>query len=378
MTHHSEKGTESLDRLAKDVERLSRLLTKDRDRLPAAYLRDRGLREAYVAYFLPANVPKIAVALEELALHPAGLFIRDRMRVLDIGCGPGTSILGVLDYFGRAEVSPELEFTAVDAVRENLQAAEVLVSERLRSSGRTAALRTVCCGAGDVAARLRGPFDLIILSNVLNELFLGEKERIAKRVNLVGSVLRELLDEQGSCIVIEPALRETSRELLLVRDGLRAEGCRIYAPCLVQDACPALEHSRDWCHEDRPWVPPAVIAEIDERTGLRKDSLKFSYLVLRKDKKALSDHVGPEAFRVVSEPIRTRGKLEYFLCGPGGRRLVVRLDKETAQANTEFGELRRGDVVRFEGLVDEERRWRVARATVVHRLVSLSRERSQP
>src|SRR5574340_994124 len=114
-----------IKQLAGAVQRLSRMLTKDRDHLPDAYLSDRELRHAYLRYFLPVNRAKISVPLMELSLHPAGL-PADRLRVLDIGSGPGTSILGAIDFFKNAETSPTLEFTAVDAVPGNLAEAELL------------------------------------------------------------------------------------------------------------------------------------------------------------------------------------------------------------------------------------------------------------
>ena len=41
-----------------------------------------------------------------------------------------------------------------------------------------------------------------------------------------------------------------------------------------------------------PGTRPALVKEIDKLTGLRKDSLKFSYLVLRKDGLTLKDVCG--------------------------------------------------------------------------------------
>jgi hypothetical protein len=72
-------GFEKLSRneinsLAADVVRLSELLTSHREDLPAAYLKDEGLRNAYRAYFLPSNLSKIHKPLQELSLHPRDLF----------------------------------------------------------------------------------------------------------------------------------------------------------------------------------------------------------------------------------------------------------------------------------------------------------------
>ena len=82
---------DDLKRVAEKVAELSRMLTKDRERLPAAYLKNRELRSAYLQYFLPSNINKVHQALADLALHPAGLLSRERLLVLDVGAGPGTA-----------------------------------------------------------------------------------------------------------------------------------------------------------------------------------------------------------------------------------------------------------------------------------------------
>jgi ribosomal protein RSM22 (predicted rRNA methylase) len=98
--------------VAANVARLSRLLTGERENLPSAYLKDRGLREAYEAYFLPPNLRKIHAPLRDLARHPVKLLNKDSLRVLDLGCGPGTMLLGVLEFFA-ADKRPHLEFVAL-------------------------------------------------------------------------------------------------------------------------------------------------------------------------------------------------------------------------------------------------------------------------
>ena len=356
--------------LATNVARLSKLLTRERNTLPQAYLQDADLREAYSAYFLPVNIRKIRVPLQELALHPNGPLSKERLRILDIGSGPGSALLGVMEFFSEREPKPRLEFTALDQVAENLRAAnEFFISYRDRS-GLDATLRTVRSGIEGLECLSGERFDVVILSNVLNELYLHHAEKIGKRTTVLLNTLGRLLSDKGSCIIIEPALRETSREMLEVRDGILKNGFHVYSPCFFDGKCPALENPKDWCHEDLAWEPPQLIKEIDKLTGLKKDSLKFSYLVLRKDALSLSDVFGKNAFRVVSERLVSKGKTEFFICGPGGRRLCTRLDKDSTSLNQAFENLKRGDVVRFERLLDEGKRLKVGKETAVQGLMS--------
>jgi ribosomal protein RSM22 (predicted rRNA methylase) len=356
---------DDLKRVAEKVAELSRLLTKDRERLPAAYLKNRELRNAYLQYFLPANINKVHQALADLALHPAGLLSRERLLVLDVGAGPGTALLGLLAYFAGKMQRPSLSCVALDRVGENLHIAEDLFNEYRLSSGLDASLVTVVSDIENPRRLNHGPFDLILFSNVLNELFPEHEDRIMRRAHLVGSMLRENLSADGSCIIIEPALRETSRGLLEVRDRLLEQGLFVFSPCPTGTACPALLHPRDWCHEEIPWDPPESIKAIDRLTGLRKDALKFSYLVVRRDNRSLSELFGPDSFRVVSEPLITKGKIEFFVCGLPGRKLITRLDRDRSPMNGNFDTLKRGAIVSFNGLRDEGTRYKVEQQTHV-------------
>jgi ribosomal protein RSM22 (predicted rRNA methylase) len=365
MTISPELSNHELRTVAVDVARLSTLLTREREGLPAAYLRDEGLRKAYQAYFLPSNLSKIHKPLQELSLHPRGVFAKAKLRVLDIGAGPGTASLGVLTFFSRQDKQPQLEFTVVDQVAENLKLAEALFLSSGPEYPVEPLLTTIRSDIAEPGKYVQGQYDLIILSNVMNELFVRDETRTAKRVGILQDILKRALTDDGSCIIIEPALRETSREMLEVRDGILEQGFHLYSPCLFSEQCPALMNPKDWCHEDIPWDPPALVKEIDKLAGLRKDSLKFSYLVLRKDGLSLSDVFDPNIFRVVSEPLVSKGKREFYLCGVGERKLVMRQDKDATSGNDPYGTLKRGDLVRFERLIDEGKRFKVGKETVV-------------
>jgi ribosomal protein RSM22 (predicted rRNA methylase) len=365
MKKQSQLSKEELGALSANVARLSTLLTRERDRLPAVYLKDDGLRKAYSAYFLPPNLAKIHKPLGELLLHQNHLLEKELLRIADIGCGPGSALLGAMQFFFLQERKPRLELTALDQVAENLKEAERFFLSHRQRYALDASLKTILAGIADLDRLVPERFDVIILSNVLNELFTQDGNKTAKRVEVLSNIMGRLLADDGSCIIIEPALRDTSRDLLAVRDVILERGIRVYAPCLSQSPCPALTNPKDWCHEDLSWEPPILIKELDTLTGLRKDSLKFSYLVLRKDGPALSDVYGPNAFRVVSEPLVTKGKREFYLCGAGVRKLVTRLDKDAVEHNHAFKKMKRGDVVVFERLSDEGKRFKVGKDTTV-------------
>ncbi len=357
-----------LKRIAANVSRLSMLLTRERKNLPVSYLTDPGLREAYTAYFLATNRKKIHQPLAELSRHPDGLLTKNKLRILDIGCGPGTAVLGAMEFFARRDNMPQLEFVAVDQVEENLTVAKEQFSEHRDALQVPASLKFILADVTEVEHLRENRFDIIILSNVLNELFLQAEEKVAKRTEMLNKILNCLLRDDGSCIVIEPALRTTSREMIGVRNALADHGFSVYAPCLFTGACPALAMQKDWCHEDISWTAPSFIQEIDKRAGLRRDSLKFSYFVLRNDGRSLRDCYGTGVFRVVSDPLVSKGKREFYLCGEGSRRLVTRFDKDASTENKAFEHLQRGSIASFNRLVVEHKRCKVEKDTVVRRI----------
>src|SRR5207253_9030047 len=132
----------------------------------------------------------------------------------------------------------------------------------------------------DLATGGRERYELIVLANTLSELFCTSRNPVERRAKLVHGLL-DLLDQSGTLMILEPAMRDASRDLHRLRDALLEErACTVYSPCLHERSCPALVKEGDWCHEERPWTPPPLVAAIDQEVGFIKDALKFSYLLL--------------------------------------------------------------------------------------------------
>ncbi len=235
-----------------------------------------------------------------------------RLRLLDLGAGTGAVSAAFHGHFGD-----DVDVVAVDQV-----AAPGVLAADLEKF--------------DIPPRVEGRFDFVVAAHVLNELHAREPAdtRVAVRARKVQVWCNRLLADGGTLILIEPALRETSRDLLAVRDQVVAAGLVVVAPCLWIGPCPALGRERDWCHD----------------TALRADvtgpaaRVDFSYLVLRAHGEPATD---PTLFRIVSEPLAEKGRLRLFGCGPAGRQPLVRLRRHASENNAAFDELERGDLVRI-------------------------------
>ena len=263
------------------------------------YLGDEKLRAQYAAQI----APRTEVMLNRvLSLHLPHLKPR---RVLDLGAGTGVVGATLKSRYGES-----LEVTAVDRVAApGLIAADL--SRPVRPSG------------------VLGRFDLVVAAHLLNEL---QSLTPQTRSRLVLFWIKEYLSPSGRMLLIEPALKETSRALLEVRDALVSAGVFVVAPCLTQAPCPALANPKDWCHDS---APRASLSRAD-----------FSFLVLSQDTPPLSD---PDLLRVVSDVKKEKGRQRFFGCGESGRHAFVLQTRDVSAANEAFLRLSRGDLCRLTG-----------------------------
>jgi SAM-dependent methyltransferase len=320
---------EELRDVARGVEKLSQGLTRDRALAGARYMDEERLLGAYLLFYWPISYLQARGVLSELPARPR--------TVLDLGSGPGPMALAALDA-GAAEA------LAADRSGRALDAARALATAGRRQLG----TRRWDPARGDpVAAVAQGRrFDAVLLGHVVNELFGADVDRRARLLEEAAAVL----EPGGSLVVVEPALRETSRALLAVRDRLVEAGFTVRAPCLFRGPCPALVRETDWCHAERPIDPPPLVAAIAKEAGLRKEAVKMSYLVLAPRGEAWAPAPPGRVFRIVSEPLPSKGRLRYMACGPEGRKGLALQEKHVTEGNRAFEGLLRGDVVDLEGV----------------------------
>jgi hypothetical protein len=284
--------------------RIHRGLTGTRALVGTRYLADEGLRREYAEEIAPRTEAALAKILAEV-YGPGG---PAPARALDLGAGTGAVGVALRRHFGAA-----LEVVAVDRIA----GPGVVVSDLERG-----------------LPAVDGRFPLVVAAHVLNELYARAsiEARVEARAARVLAWCETLVAAGGTVILLEPALRETSRALLEVRDRLVASGLHVVAPCFWAGPCPALARERDWCH-DSAKVPSAPRVD-------------FSYLALR----AEAPPPAPAArFRVVSDPLVEKGRLKIFGCGAAGRVALVRLDRAASAANAAFGRVERGDVLDVTG-----------------------------
>jgi ribosomal protein RSM22 (predicted rRNA methylase) len=306
--YHADRGGSAAE-TAEGVRTLSAMFNGITPHRPG-YLANPQLRRAYVHYYLPVNAEKVLRVLREMDLYATP---RKKPRILDYGCGPGTAAIAALIH------GPVADLVLVDVVDEALDDARFFCHQ-LEVEPRT---------MHEVPDE---EFDLIFAANVFAEHL---------------APLEERLSEKGYLVVLEPALKETTRRLEQWRDAMVARGFKVAAPCLGQAKCPMLERDDLWCHQDVAWPRPASVADIDRRVGLTKETLKYSYAVITKKGKTLADLEAD--VRVVSNVHSEKGKTWAWVCGREGPlcRAEV-LKRHRSEATADFFHADRGHVLKME------------------------------
>lgn len=348
------------------VARTSELYTRERE---AIALASDAIAARLRFYFL-RDLPKIQGPLAELAAVGA-LPRTKRWRVIDVGAGLGTTSLGV------AELARGAGAEGVDVVALERDAAALDVFASLAREAERAGLvapmridaRRVDLGRGALEALEEA--DLVVVGLALNELFADRADRLDAREGLLRA-LAGRLGEGGALIVIDPATRAITRELMALRDRFAADAGppHVFAPCLRDAPCPLLSRERDWCHAELALALPEPLAELAEAAGLRRERLTYSYLTLRNDARRLWDlaHRDSRAYRVVGGPIESKGKTEWQGCGAGALVRLRRLDRERGPSNAALDGAARGTLVRVDRDLEDGAELRLRPDVAIERL----------
>ena len=292
---------------------------------------------ARLLFFTLADAPKAyAAAAEFTAL--TGLTPPPVSRILDVGAGYGAQSLGLLNYLAQTLPPRQIQLDAVDYDSAALETFGVLLNKaRAAATFRALTLRQ---WQVDLRQGFRPPqqYDYILIGSTLCEL--PPAAQYPLLLNLLAA-----LTPTGALIVIEPALKLTSRRLHALRDQLLTERrAAVVAPCTSwTGGCPCLINDADWCHAVRPHLLPLSCRQIATFTGLRQFELKWSYLTLTAEPRRAAEYA--DAWRVVSDLMKPKGKFEIFLCGSAGRCQATLAKRAKSTANEGFKKLRRGQLV---------------------------------
>ena len=230
---------------------------------------------SYIAYQMPGYVFEIAEYL--LSLISSGL-MRKHLRVLDLGAGPGTASAAVIRILSAF---PELsaEIYAAERTDTHREAYSYLIPHLIAESKNCTAEKPAPM---DITSALPdGTYDLIICSNVLNELPLDDEGK----AGFLLSVSKHLTPD-GNLVIFEPADLDNATKLRDISRAAKEQGLTLYAPCndLRGVACRVSPCWSFLSYEDiKPTRLMLALASDTEQYRFVNTDVKFSYAVFRTD-----------------------------------------------------------------------------------------------
>lgn len=297
------------------IEKLWPILSKQRG-LPKHgekhYAMQADLAEAYSAYYMPANALKFYFVLEEMRL--LGLPLPEKnITVTDLGSGPGSALCS-LAWWGKQNKT-NVNYVAWEQSKHFITQGERL-SASLRSEFPISTAWSLAKQPPLDFLKRQNP-DIVLFQNSVHEIFPDPAIRKAELEKIL-SLLKRLAGPRY-LILIEPALRHSSRDLLELRKELIHGGkTRVWLPCIDNRPCGALTQPTDWCHEEVPIEFPDWVNKLGASAQLTKESMLFSYLVLSSNNLSVPGWQN-STYRMVSQRLERKGQTECFLCTQQGK-----------------------------------------------------------
>ena len=233
----------------------------------------------YLAYHFPVYFMQTEHLLMMLARD--GL-LKTRMDILDIGTGPGVVPLAIADFYSRLD-DARATVWSLERSEEHIEAFTYLRNACVPLGGRVSVKRPVKTDSRSIdRVELPDTFDLLVFSNVLNELVDPATDVQADIV----TQLSKRLALDGSILIVEPADEENATRMRTLTVTLLKRGLSMFGPCafLWGSTCTA---PRCWSFETAPAIRlPRLMKTLACCEGSYRyvnTDIKYSYAILRTD-----------------------------------------------------------------------------------------------
>lgn len=234
---------------------------------------------AYLAYQFPVYFVQSCRLLARLAAEGR---LSNGMRVVDLGTGPGVVPLALMTM-GRYLDGFSAEVVPVEPSEEHREACRHLVRGFAQPGDAVRVRRALPVDAATVAdAEIPGEIDLLVLSNLLNELPGDAAAKAATVMRWASHVT-----ENGTVLLVEPADLENATGLRAVQRELLKAGLHLRSPCrfLWGSSCGPVPC---WSFETAPPIRPTRVQDLlaagtPEPYRYRNTDIKFAAAVLGRE-----------------------------------------------------------------------------------------------
>lgn len=349
--------------LSQSLLNLQRGLTGERKLAGQSYMNDKNLFGAYLLYYFPVSYLQIQTVVEtfETAENTA-ISTNSKnncIKILEIGSGPAPGTIAICDKLREKNPNAKIEITLLDSSKNALETAKKII----QSDFKNVDIKTQVCNLESISNEKliinNSQFSIILMSHVLNELWKTDNKKIEKRINFLKNV-KNFLSENGILILNEPAVLESSRNLIKVRDEIlndkEFEELNLIGPCqnvvststtTKKIVCPCLLSENQTCHAEKLWKPNEPILSLAKGAKLDRQSVKMTYFVFQK--KAISNLSPSTSYlTIVSDSMLNKsGRVRFMLCD-GKRRFSISAKKDDEHAKKiGFFNLKRYDKIQI-------------------------------
>ncbi|WP_419783242.1 small ribosomal subunit Rsm22 family protein [Maridesulfovibrio sp.] len=295
---------------------LSRDLTGERSSLSNDYMGDPRSLNAYLRYFLPWNLYRLARLFQGLDIK-----LPDNGIVVDLGAGPLTVAQAL--WIARPDLrEKKLTFINVDRTPKPMREGAKLFTAL---AGENSPWRMVNVKGGSTS-KLREKAHLLVTANMVNEASAGTRIPLPVWAEKFCLSMVHKLAPEGRMLIIEPGIRRSGRVLSVIRQEFVDAGFPVLGPCTHTEECPMNgEKGKAWCHfnfdSDHA---PAWLQKLSAQCRLEKNnvSLSFLYVGLRKEEVETARE-GEMLIRAVSESFRLdEGGFGQYGCAAQGQILL--------------------------------------------------------
>jgi len=340
--YRTEDRAAAVRRLISAADRLSNLFTVERGPDFGDYTQSDELILAYGLYLFPQTFVRSSFLMQELEDRHPFPATEEPIRILDLGGGSGAASLAVAHSLGRPAA-----LTLVDSSPLALNHARFVHRDLplLWPQSKLSIQEQKLSPGGEAGPA--GPWDVIVCSFALGEIF---AERPDEQVLAWVEKLLAKLTPGGRLLLLEPALAETTRRIMRLRDAVAARQIPILSPCPHALACPMLPDRKHWCHEVRTWQPTPGLQRLNSTLKRRIHELKWSHLVLQPGPVPGESSLA----RLVAPMAKLKGQFATRACCHDGQLREIFLNTakmETAERRRIKG-LSRGDLVRLGELAE--------------------------